>query len=59
MAEEQTQALTVRLPVELHTAARHKSLDIGKSLNEIIIEKLAEWVKETNGKNPKTGKTTK
>lgn len=51
MENQQTQPLTIRLPADLHSAARHKSLDTGKSLNEVIIEKLTEWVKEPAGKS--------
>lgn len=46
MDNSQFQALTIRVPTPLHQAARIKGIKIGKSLNAVLNEKLAEWVKE-------------
>lgn len=46
MNQSETQAFNVRIPIALHLQARIKSVKTGKSLNEVITEKLAEWVKE-------------
>ncbi len=55
------QAFSIRLPSELHMAARLKSVRTGKTLNEIVNEKLAEWVKEPEPQpepaEPKTRRT--
>jgi hypothetical protein len=53
--EKKTQAITVLVPLELHAAARHKSIDERKSLNKVMIEKLAEWVRQPK----QIAKTTK
>lgn len=46
MEEMEFQAFSVRLPVALHQEARIKSVKTGKSLNEVIVEKITEWVNE-------------
>jgi predicted HicB family RNase H-like nuclease len=37
---------TIRLPKELHTAAKIKAVKQGRSLSAVIREFLEEWVKE-------------
>jgi predicted HicB family RNase H-like nuclease len=42
-AQDERQALIVRLPKELHSALRHLSIDRKVSLNAIITEVLEAW----------------
>lgn len=39
----ETQAITLRLPVELHRAMRHYTIEARKSMNELITEVLQDW----------------
>lgn len=43
-----TKTIIIRVPPDLHQAARVKSINVGRSLNEVLSEKLAEWVRETD-----------
>mgnify|MGYP000262283912 CR=1 FL=1 len=49
-----TKTIIVRVNPDLHRAARIKSIRTDKSLNEIITEKLAEWVNESEDMTPVT-----
>lgn len=40
---DERQGLMLRLPVELHTALRHLSIDRKVSLNALITDVLEEW----------------
>lgn len=42
-ATDARQGLMLRLPVELHTALRHLSIDRKVSLNALITEVLEDW----------------
>ncbi len=42
-ATDERQGLMLRLPVQLHTALRHVSIDRRVSLNALITEVLEEW----------------
>lgn len=44
--ESETQALSIRLPADIHRAARLKSVRTRKSINEIVVAKIEEWLNE-------------
>ncbi len=50
MPEKKFAPLTLRIPVDIHRAARIKSVETNRSLNEVVVEKLREWVKEDKPK---------
>lgn len=47
-------SFTFRLPKPLHKAARIKSVETKRSLNDVLVEKLKEWLDED--KTPDTKK---
>lgn len=50
MPKTEYQELTIRIPKPLHRSARIKSVKTGTSINKLMNEKLAEWVRESEEK---------
>lgn len=56
MDETAFQAFSIRVPLDLHRAARLKSVRTRKTLNEILVKKLTEWVNEPDPQPAPTAK---
>lgn len=53
------QYINIKLPLELHKKARIKSIETGKTMQEVVLEKMAEWVAETQPAPRETKKASK
>lgn len=57
-ATQEFQAFSIRIPLHIHRAARLKSVRTRKTMNEIIVKKLTEWVNEPDTQPAPTAKKT-